>query len=133
MTFCTDCGTPCAECATKAEQKTAMDREVEMERLRTQRDIKVAAIQAGVDRDRAETYADTDIAIATIEAETGVVTAEAVADVLEEIVTPEQQPPADPVLIPDAPAETEEADTIGPRETGSSAPPEDTKSGWSYW
>jgi len=133
MAYCTDCGMQCAQCADATETQTAMDREVEMERLRTKRDIEVARIQAGVARDTAEIYTDAETEVAEIDALAGVEAAEAVADVLTDIVSPEPEPPADPVMISDPPAETEPADTIEPRESGSPVPEDPGKSSWSYW
>ncbi|HEX4788777.1 MAG TPA: hypothetical protein VH372_09975 [Actinospica sp.] len=54
MRFCPDCGTG-HECEGTA---TALDREVEIERLRTKRDIEVARITASAARDIAETDAE---------------------------------------------------------------------------
>jgi hypothetical protein len=133
MAYCTDCGTACAECAASTETQTVMDREVEMERLRTKRDVEVARIQAGRDRDTAEIYTGAETEVAEIDAIAGTEAAEAVADVLTGILTPEPGPPADPVMISDPPAETGPADTIEPRESGSPVPDEESKGSWSYW
>jgi hypothetical protein len=58
MRYCPDCGTP-HECEGQA---AAIDREVEIERLRTRRDIEVARITASAARDIAETEAESDVA-----------------------------------------------------------------------
>ena len=54
--FCPECGTD--HHAGEREEQTALDREVEMERLRTKRDVEVARINAGVVRDVTETEAE---------------------------------------------------------------------------
>jgi hypothetical protein len=54
MRFCPDCGTG-HECEAAT---TALDREVEIERLRTRRDIEVARITASAAKDIAETDAE---------------------------------------------------------------------------
>ena len=66
MTFCTECGQD--HHAGEREEQTALDREVEMERLRTARDIQVARINAGVVRDVTEEVAETELAVAEVEA-----------------------------------------------------------------
>jgi hypothetical protein len=126
MTFCASCGTECATCAGQQEEQAAMDREVEIARLNTKRDIEVARIQAGAARDQTEMYTESDEAIAGIEAAAGVEAAEAVAEVLEEILTPEPEPVPDPapapVVIDDEPDRT--------IEPASSAPPPKAKGLW---
>ena len=95
MTYCTECGQD--HHAGEREEQTALDREVEMERLRTKRDVEVARIQAGVVRDTVEIEAETETEVAAVEAESGVEAAEAVADALTAVVTPEPAAPAEPV------------------------------------
>src|SRR5271166_903057 len=132
MAFCTVCGAN--HHADEEDAAAAMDREVEMERLRTKRDIEVARIQAGVTRDTAETYTESEETIAAIEAESGVLAAEAVAEVLEDIVTPETEPEAEgsePVIV-EAVNEPEQ-ETIEPKDNSGEPPETDKKSNWSYW
>lgn len=81
--FCPECGAD--HHAGEREETSALDREVEIERLRTKRDIEVARIQAGSVRE----MADAETEVAAIEAEAGVEAAEAVAEVLEDIVAPD--------------------------------------------
>ena len=132
MAFCTVCGAN--HHADEEDAAAAMDREVEMERLRTKRDIEVARIQAGVTRDTAETYTESDETIAAIEAESGVLAAEAVAEVLEDIVTPETESQPETIIV-DAPEidENEGGETIEPKDNSGEPPETDKKSNWSYW
>jgi hypothetical protein len=58
MRFCPECGNG-HECEGQA---SALDREVEIERLRTKRDIEVARINASAAKDIAETEAESDVA-----------------------------------------------------------------------
>jgi len=102
MSYCPDCGVD--HHAGEREETAALDREVEMERLRTKRDVEVARIQAGAVKDVTETEVDAEVEVAAIEAEAGVEAAEAVAYVLEEVVSP-PEPEAAPVVVVDAPAE----------------------------
>ena len=67
MTYCTECGQD--HHAGEREAETALDREVEMERLRTARDVQVAKIQAGVIRDTVELEAETVTEVAELETE----------------------------------------------------------------
>jgi hypothetical protein len=132
MTYCATCGTECANCATKGEEQAAIDREVEIARLNTKRDVEVARITAGQWKDETETMAKADVKIAEIEAETGVEAAEAVAEAVTEILAPDPPETAEPIVI-EAAAEIDQAETIEPREESGSEPPKDTKSSWSYW
>lgn len=107
MTFCTECGQD--HHAGEREEQAALDREVEMERLRTKRDVEVARINAGVVRDVTEEVAETELAVAEVEAVAGTEAAEAVADALTAVVTPEPAAPAEPVVI-EAPEPEPEAE-----------------------
>ena len=127
MAYCTVCGQN--HHAEEEEAQAAIDREVEMERLRTKRDIEVAKIQAGQWKAETETMAEADVKVAEIEAESGVVAAEAVADAVTDILAPEPEPVPEPVIITYSP-EPEPEPTIEPVE---SEPPKAKKSDWSYW
>jgi len=129
--YCPECGQD--HHAGEREERAEADRAVEIARLETKRDIEVARIQAGASRDTTETYAETDVAIAAIDAEAGVEAAEAVSDALIEVLAPEPpempEPPA-PVVID---AGTDEGSgSIEPKDE-THLPPPPKKSSLSYW
>lgn len=100
--YCPECGADhhAAERAEREETERLADREVEIERLRTKRDIEVARIQASAAKDIAEEEADADLAHAE-----GI--AEGMAEVID-AASPDPEPEPEPVpVIVDAPAEPE--------------------------
>ncbi len=127
MAFCTECGTACANCAEETAAADAIDREVEIARINRKADVEIARIQAGAARDTTELITDSEETIAEIEAVAGVEAAEAVAEVLEDIVTPESEPAPEPapVVIEDEP---EPEPTIEPAE--STPPRKESKGLW---
>lgn len=82
---------------------TVTPAEVEIARIQAERDVKLAKIQAGV----TETV---------VEAENS--HAEAKAEILDDLLTPEPEPEAEPVIVVDAEAEA------APEEPAEEAPPE---------
>jgi hypothetical protein len=128
MRFCPDCGNE-HECTAGGN---GADREVEIERLRTKRDIEVAQIQARAQRRELET----DEAVAQIEGEAGVATAEATAEVLGEVLAASGETPADPAppVIMDPPApDPEPGPDVPPPPPADAVPPparEKKKPGW---
>lgn len=118
MRYCEGCGTG-HECEAQAEI-AAVDRQVEIARLETKRDIEVARIQAGVQRDELET-AET---IAETEAEAEVTSAVAKAEILGDAIEGGIQDAPEPVII-DAPGPpAEEIAEDAPPEVEGSEPPE---------
>lgn len=121
--YCPGCGQTCPTCGDE-QAKTAIDREVEIARIQANRDIEVARLTAAADREVTETIADAEVGVAAIEAEAGVEAAEAVADVLEDIVTPEPEEPAEIIVTGDAgPAEPEAEPAPQPDDSEPALPP----------
>lgn len=111
MKYCTDCGTG-HEC--EAAQSPGTNPDVEIARINARRDVEVARLTAGMERDANET----EVEVAAIEAESGVAEAEAVADALTEVLTPpdpEPQPPADPIIVTDV-QDDDTSDELPPRD-----------------
>lgn len=108
--YCPDCGTG-HDCEAEAVV-TAIDREIEIERLRTKRDIEVARISAGVQRDELETAES----IAETQAEAEVISAVAEAEILGDAIEGGIQDAPEPLII-DAPGPP-------PDDTAADAPPE---------
>ena len=127
MSFCVDCGLDHhAGERTAAEQVNA---EVEIERLRTRRDIEVARITASASKDIAETEAEPDLARAE-----GAV--EGMAAVLDTIAGGGEPPaiPGGPPIIVEPPAEEvpdETPDIEPPPPAVEVTPP--AKRGGGYW
>lgn len=132
MSYCPDCGAD--HHAGDREAQAAADREIEIERLRTERDIKVARIQAGVQREELETVE----AVAEVEAEAEVASAVATAEVIGEVIATEAgagdgQDDGDPPVIVEV---TEPESDPGPE---APAPPEleptepETKKAPGWW
>lgn len=96
--FCPECGLDhhMAERAEREETERAADREVEIERLRTKRDIEVARIQANAAEHIAEDEAAVDVAHAEGEAD-------GMRDVLDAIgggdAEPEPEPEGAPIVV----------------------------------
>lgn len=99
MRFCSDCGTS-HECIQEQEktERDAIDREVEIERLRTRRDIEVARITASAARDISETEAESEVARAEGVVEGVETTLDAVTGGGDDAPAPEPEP-----VIIDAP------------------------------
>jgi hypothetical protein len=109
------------------------DAAVEIERIKAKRDIEVAKIGRGEYEHTAEVRAETDIAVAEIQAAAGVEETAALAEGIADSGEPPEIEITD-VPIPDA--EPEVQATIEPRddETDDGAPPPPAKSSsWSYW
>lgn len=98
--YCPECGLDhhAAERAEAEEVQRIADREVEIERLRTKRDIEVARITAGAAKDIAEEEAGADLAHAEGRAE-------GMEDVIDAVAGGgNDEPPAEPEpLVIDAP------------------------------
>lgn len=112
--YCPDCGTG-HDC--ESASSAAPNPEVEIARINAKRDVEVARLSAGQDRDWNETQTE----IAEIEAVSGVAEAEAVAGALTDVLAPpdpEPMPEADPIVITDpGPAEPD----VAPPPAGDSA------------
>lgn len=117
MRYCQDCGEG-HECEAQAAV-TAVDREIEIERLRTKRDIEVARIGAGVQRDELETAES----IAETQAEAEVISAIAEAEILGDAIEGGIQDAPEPLII-DAPPPGDDAPDEAPPEIEGSEPPE---------
>lgn len=98
--FCPHCGSETELVIAAATAADTVDREVEIERIRAERDIEVARINARQERD----YNETRVEVAAIEAEAEVGAAEATAEVVAAAIAgpPEPETEADPIII-DAP------------------------------
>lgn len=123
--FCPECGADhhAAERAEREEAERAADREVEIERLRTKRDIEVARIQASAAKDIAEEEADADLARAEGRAE-------GMTEVIE-AAAPESapEPPEDegPVVVMDDAEVAEEPDDGAPPIREESGEPKESR------
>lgn len=125
MSFCPDCGID--HHAGDREIEAAADREVEIERLRTKRDIEVARITASAAKDISETEAETGTARAEGQVE-------GMETVLETISGGEPDDGGDPPVIVEAPGpepETEPGpDVAPPPEEPAAVPRENKGNGW---
>jgi hypothetical protein len=123
--YCTGCGEMHGGGARESDElkiaKVMADRDIEVARI--QRGEARQAIEAG--QETAELEAKTEVEIAAIEAETGVVAAEAVADAVAPQPAPEPEPPAEPVIV----ADDTEDETPPPPEVEKKAPKEHA----GYW
>lgn len=112
MKFCPECGTG-HECDNAPAG--APNPDVEIARINAKRDVEVARLTAGIERDMNETALD----IAEVEAVAGVAEAEAVADALTDVLAP---PEPEPVVMPESiPA----PEPTGPPEPDVAPPPDD--------
>lgn len=102
---------------------------VKIAQINANRDVRVAEIQRG-EFQTTELEAETEIAIAEIQAGAGVAETEALADGIAQSGDSEDMPTILDTPIPDA--EPEVQDSIEPRDDDGGPPPE-PKSNWSYW
>jgi len=128
MPYCQHCGGEVDQLPAVAAAET-VSAEVEIEKIRAEKEIAIARITARQDRDWNETHLE----VATIEAEAEVAAAEATAEVIGEVLAaddePAEEPDAEPVIVADVPeAEPDLAPPVA--ESHESTPPK--KSGWGF-
>jgi hypothetical protein len=103
---------------------------VKIAEINANRDIQVAKIGRG-EFQTTPLEAETQIAVAEIQATAGVAETEALADGIAQSGDSEEMPAIMDTPVPDA--EPEVQDSIEPREEDDSGPPAEPKSNWSYW
>ena len=89
----------CTECGLTHDHGGALptDPAVEIARIQAERDMRIAELQRG-ELDKTELEAETEIAVAEIEAAAGVEEATVKAEVLDDILTP-PEPEPEPVVV----------------------------------
>ena len=130
MPFCPHCGNETDQLiAALNPVKEEVSAEVEIARINAERDVKVAQLAARGDKD----WNETQVEVAEIEADAGMVEAETKAELLDEIMAPEPDP--EPVVVV-----SDETSDEGPADTmADSEPPEadpvsiPEKSGNPWW
>ena len=129
MTFCTECGVD--HHAGEREERTAVDREIELARINAKRDVDVARINARVDREGLETAEE----IAEVEAEAAVEAAAVEAEVIGAALEASDVD-AEPIEIvaPDVvqDVDVDMSEELPPAE-GSPVPAESKKHGLGMW
>jgi len=92
--YCSNCGAPVPEVAAVTDSEDAAEAvvaaDVEIARINADRDIRLAQIGAGVEKHVATEYAGAEAAAA-----------EAKADVLDDILAPDEPPPGDVTIVVD--------------------------------
>jgi hypothetical protein len=97
----------CTGCGELHGGETRTSPEVEIARIQAERDVRVAELQRG-EFQKTELEAETEIAVAEIDAAAAVEEATVKADVLEEILTPPEPEPEPVVVVSDESEPAEE-------------------------
>jgi len=119
----------CSACGEVHGASPRTSPEVEIARIQAERDIRVAELSRG-EFQKTELEAETEIAVAEIEAAADVEEAIVKAEVLDDILTPEPEP--EPVVIVENEAEAESAEPDDAPPEIETAPPAPKRSN-AWW
>lgn len=124
MPYCPNCGNPVTDqlASFERDMPETVPADVQIARINADRDIEIARIQARIDKDRHET----ELAEASIEASTEMVTATAEAEIIGaalEAGASEPPPPAEIINAPEADLEVADDSPPPVEETEGSQPP----------
>jgi len=123
MPYCPHCGNEVGQLPGTEPVAEAASAEVQIERIRADKEIEIAKIAARQDRD----WNETRVEVAEVEAEAEVAAAVAEAEVIGAAIEAGIEPQPEPVIIDAPEAIADDAPDDAPPEAGGSEPPAATR------